>query len=256
MPARLQNPIVLAHGLLGFAKLAVGEITLASYFRGIPEFLRSSGNRVILTAVPPTGSIASRAEALKRQIEVESPEEPVHIIGHSMGGLDARHMIAHLGMAGRVLSLTTLGTPHRGSPFADWTADFCRKLGIFGLMHLASIDQEAFEDLRVASCAKFNERTPDAPQVRYFSVGGAPPPERLLFALRMSSRIIEPVEGPNDGFVSLASARWGEAFEVWDCDHVNMVGWSGPMQNRGAEGPSIFDRYAAIVERLADIPGR
>ena len=37
-----------------------------------------------------------------------------------MGGLDARYLISRLGMADRVLSLTTLGTPHRGTSFADW----------------------------------------------------------------------------------------------------------------------------------------
>ena len=37
-----------------------------------------------------------------------------------MGGLDARYMIASLGMEARVLSLTTVGTPHRGTAFADW----------------------------------------------------------------------------------------------------------------------------------------
>jgi len=36
----------------------------------------------------------------------------VHLFAHSMGGLDARHMITHLGMANRVRTLTTIGTPH------------------------------------------------------------------------------------------------------------------------------------------------
>jgi len=38
-----------------------------------------------------------------------------------MGGLDSRHAISlRLGLAERVLTLTTLGTPHRGTAFADW----------------------------------------------------------------------------------------------------------------------------------------
>ena len=45
---------------------------------------------------------------------------PPTVIGHSMGGLDARYMVSRLGMAERVKSLTTVATPHRGSAFADW----------------------------------------------------------------------------------------------------------------------------------------
>lgn len=41
-----------------------------------------------------------------------------HIVGHSMGGLIARHYIQHHGGAARVKSLVTLGTPHQGTPTA------------------------------------------------------------------------------------------------------------------------------------------
>ena len=68
----------------------------------------------------PTGGVADRAQQLKDFIDRVSPAEPVHLFAHSMGGLDARYMISCLGMAQRVLTLTTLGTPHRGTAFADW----------------------------------------------------------------------------------------------------------------------------------------
>src|SRR4051794_20688124 len=43
----LSAPIVLAHGLFGFERLGLGRFTWACYFRGIPEFLQSLGNRVL-----------------------------------------------------------------------------------------------------------------------------------------------------------------------------------------------------------------
>ena len=118
-PPRLQAPIVLAHGLLGFSKIGIGGFTLASYFHRIPEFLESGGNRVVITRVPPTRSIQSRAEALKTEIQKHVGTESVHLIAHSMGGLDSRCMITHLDMARQIHTLTTLGTPHRGTVFAD-----------------------------------------------------------------------------------------------------------------------------------------
>jgi hypothetical protein len=50
------------------------------------------------TIVHPTASVLFRASKLAHRINAVFPEEPFHLIGHSMGGLDARYMIAKLGM--------------------------------------------------------------------------------------------------------------------------------------------------------------
>src|SRR4051794_14664518 len=119
MCPRLQAPIVLAHGLFGFDQIALGRLTLATYFRGIPQWLRAAGNRVLVTKVPPIAGIESRAKRLGEQIAAAFPDEPVHLIGHSMGGLDARILLSDPDWSRRVLSLTTIGTPHLGSSIAD-----------------------------------------------------------------------------------------------------------------------------------------
>jgi len=47
------------------------------------------------------------------------PGEPLHVIAHSMGGLDARHAITNRkDIVTRVRTLVTIGTPHQGSPVA------------------------------------------------------------------------------------------------------------------------------------------
>lgn len=44
-------------------------------------------------------------------------------MAHSMGGLDGRYLISHIRPTEYVpLSLTSISTPHRGSPFMDWCA--------------------------------------------------------------------------------------------------------------------------------------
>ena len=79
------------------------------------------GAEVIVTAVPGTGSIASRAEQLDRFLQVKAPGRGINFMAHSMGGLDCRHLITHLKPVEYTpLSLTTVATPHRGSPFMDW----------------------------------------------------------------------------------------------------------------------------------------
>jgi triacylglycerol lipase len=252
----LQSPIVLAHGLLGFARIAVRGITLATYFRGIPRFLERLGNRVILANVPATGSIASRAQALRDEIRTHVAGEPVHVIAHSMGGLDCRYMITHLDMASQVLSLTTLSTPHRGTCLADVGIKLTERMGLFGWLRRSRFDHAAFEDLRTDTCARFNENTPDRSEVRYFSIAGVKPRAEMLYALRWGHDVIEPVEGPNDGLVSARSARWGEFLGEWNCDHLNMVGWTGPRERLAGYCVDVRPYYQSLVQRLAQVPPR
>src|SRR5262245_18864315 len=59
--ARLDAPIVLAHGLAGFSRIGMGRLTLTTYFRGVPEALLAAGNRVLVTRVAPIAGAAGAA---------------------------------------------------------------------------------------------------------------------------------------------------------------------------------------------------
>jgi triacylglycerol lipase len=246
----LRAPIVLVHGLFGFDRLQVGAWTVKSYFRGIPNALRAGGNRVLIAQLHPTGSIAERARQLKDFLDREAPQEPVHIFGHSMGGLDARYLISRLDMASRVLTLTTLGTPHRGTAFADWGVQHFKSL-VSPMFDFFGVSYQAFEDLTRARCQVFNEKTPDAPGVRYFSVAG-----RFTFNWKavhwgLPMAIVEEVEGPSDGIVSIASAQYGESCEVWDGDHLNLVNWQNERLPALGRGKDRIPDYLRLVQRLA-----
>jgi hypothetical protein len=69
------------------------------------------------------GSVQLRAQELAARINQKFPAGEIQIIAHSMGGLDARCMLAQnmlgLAAAGRVISFTTISTPHDGSPVAN-----------------------------------------------------------------------------------------------------------------------------------------
>ena len=246
----LRSPIVFAHGLGGFDRLALGRWVFARYWAGIPEKLQAAGNRVLVARVSPLGSVAKRAGQLKAILDAHAPREPVHVFAHSMGGLDARYMISRLGMAGRVLSLTTLGTPHRGTAFADWGLRRLLPVCRF-FFDVLGISSRAFEDLSVAGCRAFNERCPDAPGVRYFSVAGRIEAGWSTPEWRLSGRVIEREQGPNDGLVAITSARYGEDCSVWDGDHLALVNFRNPL----ARLRGWADRtpaYGGLVRRLAD----
>jgi triacylglycerol lipase len=169
-----------------------------------------------------------------------------------MGGLDARYMISQLGMENQVLTLTTIGTPHRGSSFADW---MLRKVGrlIRPILNYFRMPHQAFYDLTTETCMEFNQKVVDAPTVRYFSIVGRC--ERPLLGPEwwFPARIVRKVEGENDGVVSVASATYGESAELWEADHMNLVNWpnrrarrSGIWEDRAAEYGRIIGRFVEM----------
>jgi triacylglycerol lipase len=251
-PPHVQAPIVLVHGLLGFERLRALHWPIATYFNGIPEVLVAASNRVLIPRLSPTASVAARAAELKVFLDREAPGESVHLIAHSMGGLDSRYMISRLDMAGRVLSLTTLGTPHRGTAFADWGTD---NLGpsVRPFLDLFGIPSAAFFDLRRDRCADFNAQTPDAAGVRYFSLAGAFRPDWLSSQWLLPYGIIDGEEGPNDGLVSVESARYGESFGQWDdSNHADLVNWPNPAAQLEGRWHNRASDYLTLVGRLAD----
>ena len=177
--------------------------------------------------------------------------DAVHLFAHSMGGLDARHAISHLGLADRILSLTTIGTPHRGSAMADWGL---RRFEAVSkpLFQALNIPYQAFLDLTTTACQKFNDRTPNAAQVRYFSVAGRCEGPWLTPRWLLPHAIVSQAEGPNDGVVSVESARFGEHTDIWDGDHLNLIN----VLNLSAYLRGLWtDRtvlYGNLVGRLVD----
>jgi triacylglycerol lipase len=237
-PRGLRHPVVLAHGLMGFDELELRGRRHA-YFRGIPEALRELGCEVHLVRVPPLGSVAARAEALAHAVRSLDAKR-VNIIAHSMGGLDARYAISRLGLAERVGSLTTLGTPHRGTPLADvGTSVLGDALGIRRVAQALALSTEGFYALTTARMAAFNAEVPDARGVDYSCLIGAfEARERTLHPLLLPSYLyLARCAGANDGLVPAESQRWGEVLATVQADHWAQIGWS-----------SRFDARACYVQ--------
>ena len=213
---------------MGFPNLKAGPYTF-KYFRKLDRVLAERGHPVIVTRVHPTAGVATRARQLKeiilRQLDILGRRhERVLIIGHSMGGLDARYMISQLGMADRVAALFTVTTPHRGSAYADWCLRLLgQKLGVLRIMTALGLDVQAVNDLTTESCRRFNEVVVDPPHIPYYSVSAARPWTRVPpFALH-AHKVIYEAEGDNDGLVSVRSSIWGRHLGVWPADHWHTI---------------------------------
>lgn len=237
-----KNPLVLCHGLLGFDTIRIGGIeslnipplAIVHYWKGIKEALEAKGIEVFITRVPRTGSLEQRAEVLAKQIEERFQGREVNLIGHSMGGLDCRYLISNLKPNATIRSLTTIATPHRGSPFADYCLSFIgdtRLPALYNALKRLKVEAGAFEQLTTTYMQdSFNPRTPDDPHVRYFSFGSYFNPNRFS-VFRTPWRIIHVKEGPNDGLVSVASARWGEyKGTLVDVNHLDIINFTNRVE--------------------------
>jgi triacylglycerol lipase len=265
--------IVLASGFL--VPQTIGHI---EYFRGVKAHLEAKGHRVLAHRVPPLASCKARARVLADAIQAKFNNDPIHIIAHSMGGLDCRMMIGEnmngLGDKGRVLSLTTLSTPHQGSPLADLLAgkgpeDVRRPL--FAALEKAGIDIGGLRDLT----SDVDGNLPDVPnkfphiRCRSYAASGRGGSRPTTFVLLPSYAYIKRKTGQdNDGAVAVTSATYGEFKGAWPCDHFQMVGHNFDPPLFGRIGQSIlgvlgldspeFDHIAKfdeIVDELEAIDG-
>ncbi|CAA7268008.1 unnamed protein product [Cyclocybe aegerita] len=262
------NPIVFCHGLLGFDSVTIGP-TIAplevTHWRGIKEVLEENGTEVLITRVPATSSPADRAKVLEEKISSVYPGRSVHLIGHSMGGLDCRYLTTHLTHRKfKVLSITTIATPHRGSSFADHFLSTVGRTNMPSVLSLLDLlpngggDGKAFECLTLASMRRFNEETPDVEGVRYFSWGAVYEPG-LIDTWKWPHTVILEREGPNDGLVSVESSKWGTYLgTLSQVNHLDLVGWINTARYKWAEmmGKEIKFRPATFYMGIADMLAR
>jgi triacylglycerol lipase len=243
-PPPTKYPIVLAHGYLGFASLGLG-VARRDYFVGVRNRLEALGYTVHLPRLSPAASISVRAAQLARHVQALKAER-VNIIAHSMGGLDARYAITHLGLHARVASLTTIGTPHRGTPIADTSAMFIGQWTNFRrALDRAGANVDGLYDLTTLRMQEFNRLVTDAAGVVYSSVVGAITPGTGINPILLPAySFLKRTAGPNDGIVPVESQKWGDVVGEIEADHWEQIGWS-----------RTFDAcrfYAVLAEHLAE----
>ncbi len=157
---KTKYPIVLAHGAAGFDSL----LGVLDYWFGIADDLALNGARVYVTEVSSFNTSEVRGEQLISQLEqirAITGAPKFNLIGHSQGGLDVRYVAAV--RPDLVASVTTVGTPHKGSRVADYldahfvnggfTSDVIATLGnalgtVIGLLSGSTNPQDAIGPLR------------------------------------------------------------------------------------------------------------
>lgn len=256
--AQTKYPIVLVHGLAGTSKY----FGVVDYWWQIPSDLRANGATVYVADVAAFNSDEQRGEELLKQISsvlAATGASKVNLISHSQGGTTSRYAAAVKPQW--IASVTTIATPHAGTPVADTVnlapqalkdllADGTSVLGQLLSLFVGNPQPQdplaALSGLTTAGAASFNRLYPSAGVPANCSVNGAASEVRsgntqLLYSWTGNSAgtnvldVTDPVMvlgsviiktaggGANDGLVPVCSARFGRELGVYGWNHLDEV---------------------------------
>jgi triacylglycerol lipase len=256
--AHTRYPIVLVHGVAGVSKY----LGVVDYWWNIAGDLREHGATVHVADVNSFAGEDLRGEELLRQIRVvlaATGAEKVNLIAHSQGGYTVRYAAAVMPQA--VASVTTIGSPHRGTPIADWIAErpsLVRDLldagttaagSLLSLLVGQTLEQDpdsALHLMTTEGTAAFNRDFPTSGLAADCSQAGAASEIRdnhkqLLFSwsgnvsgtnlldvfdpamVLGSATIVKRGGGENDGLVPVCSTRFGRVIGTYAWNHIDEV---------------------------------
>lgn len=243
---------------MGGSKLQVGPFKFGEYFRGIETFLTSSKTKVATAQLSTDSSIAERAFVLRNFLATEFPGQKVNIIAHSLGGLDARYL-ASIAKDEHIASITTIATPHHGTPLADWAYDQMKNKKFwyrFFLLFGYNLEGRRFlPELTVESMEKkFNPLVRDRKDIKYFSVRtyASTAEGNLSYMLWFPGKWLESMDkgaaaAKHDGLVPLESQGWGEVIATLPMDHLAQMNHHEFRRDMEKESMAL---YTLIYDRL------
>ena len=174
--AQTKHPIVLVPGIFAFDSIASID-----YWYKIPAALQSQGATVFVPKINAFDSSAKRGEALIAQLDnirasSAGKISKFNLMGHSQGGITVRYVMNT--RPDLVASVTTMNTPHKGSPLADLVTGVAPASSLQGvaftafanavgdLVNLLSNNKKSPADVR-AMLAEFNKPGAAANNQRY-----------------------------------------------------------------------------------------
>lgn len=239
-------PILLVHGWTGFE--AIGPLT---YFFNVADTLAELGYPYTVAVLDPYNSTDVRSGQLALQLDetlVEWRARKVDLLGHSQGGIDSRAVVSTLGYGDRVSALMTIASPHRGTYVTDLAlglAPGAVEQAVGALLNFVGAVTAQQKSDALASfyslseqymTEEFNPKNPDDPRVEYISYTGRTC-DALAFLdpendcqdlvdplIGWSWTILDQARGPNDGLVTVESAKWGDYRGEMIADHIDEVG--------------------------------
>ncbi|MBA2403682.1 MAG: hypothetical protein H0V66_02840 [Bdellovibrionales bacterium] len=226
MTVKLLNPVVLINGLI-FPQV----LGSAVYY---PHKFLSQHCEFHLLNLPAWATQKERLTLLAELFQKLELKE-CHVIGHSQGGLDGRWLLESPEYRKKILTLTSINSPFRGTPVLRYFPWLKQNWSHFyELQETSWKSQEHTPHFCVNS---FMHSTDDLKHLPLFRLVGH----------RLAKYV-----GRNDGFLSLESMRLGEEILLSDADHLASIGWPLNLGAHllGAKHPHYF--FDAILKQLKE----
>jgi triacylglycerol lipase len=162
-----RDPVIIVAGTFA------GQTVSSVFYAPLAARLRAEGYQPYIFGLQTSGTqdIALTAAALNTfadQVRAQTGAARVDLIGHSQGGLVARHYVKYLGGAGEVDSVISLGAPHYGTAVANVAKLFglgncigivsCQQMSI-GSSYLANLNagDDTIGNVRYTNIASAND---------------------------------------------------------------------------------------------------
>lgn len=159
---------------------------------------------------------AERAEKFIKRL----PFDQFHILAHSAGGIVSRVLLNSSPIATKILSLTTIGTPHQGS--------FLAKI----------VDSISFYSYDKTRKALFDRLTPEEikkltatltlpSHIHAQSVLCSSSEKTFSLPVKMVAKVFKDykITEEGDGFVELSSQKFGKVLGQFELDHLEELGF-------------------------------
>jgi len=129
---KTKHPIMLVPGIFAFDSIAGVD-----YWYQIPSAIKSRGGKAYAAKINAFESSVQRGETLIAQMEEiiatsNGKVSKFNLMGHSQGGITSRYVMSV--RPDLVASVTTMATPHQGSPLADIVTDIAPQSSIQGVL--------------------------------------------------------------------------------------------------------------------------
>jgi len=219
--------IFFVPGAFSSASKAALYLKPQDYFSQYKKFFVEKGCAFGEAQFPADGTIEERGLFLKDQASrfALNNKGKLILVAHSQGGLDARFAIKTLKLDS-ISALVTIGTPHLGSPVADWVVEQGESESFIYWVSRVLFNYD-FKLLRFAGelrsdfLKKHADKFQAVPAVKYASASGL-----CLTDCHRSLKLLDwwIKVGPGDGFTPVKNQSFGHDLGQYDLDHISEVG--------------------------------
>lgn len=258
----MSSTIVFLRGFNSYESedLRLGPLNLGRAHKYLePAFRQKGFNFISLNHIGKgeiDGQIALGREQMARLKMGGSFTGPIHLLGHSAGGVIARGLAHALQNATvDIASVVSITSPHRGSALSELIPNLkSRRPLLYKSLRWAGYNIEdrlhLFEHWQKSQLHKFNQQYPNLPEVAYGSIVSGNRVQKLPLPFRFINKSIPQPDFETDGIVEVEAQPWGTVLSRLNLDHGAIIGFRTAASSAGNQRNLLA--FNSMVQSIAE----